>query len=83
MILYEWRCKDCSHKFDKFAKMDVKTTDCPVCGKEAKRLISTPRFDPKLGLDPAFGTMADKWEKTYMSGVRAANKRRDEHGDED
>ncbi len=82
-ITYEWRCKTCDHKFDAMTKPDVRVHECPKCGEESKRLISCPRIDPKLGLDPAFGTMADKWERTYMSGVREAERRRDEHGDEE
>ncbi|MHC4649208.1 MAG: FmdB family zinc ribbon protein [Planctomycetota bacterium] len=50
LIMYEWRCTECSTKFDALAKMDVLTHECPQCGAESKRLISTPRFDPKMGL---------------------------------
>jgi putative FmdB family regulatory protein len=41
--LYEYRCKQCGHQFEKiqsFSAPDV--TECPVCKGELERLISAP-----------------------------------------
>jgi putative FmdB family regulatory protein len=43
MPLYEYRCKQCGHRFEKiqsFSAEDVK--QCPVCQGEVERLISAP-----------------------------------------
>ncbi|MFH0925208.1 MAG: FmdB family zinc ribbon protein [bacterium] len=40
MPTYEYECKSCSHKFEKFQNMsDEPIKDCPQCGKEVTRLI--------------------------------------------
>jgi len=40
MPTYEYQCKDCGYKFEKFQKMsDEPLKKCPKCGKEVKRLI--------------------------------------------
>jgi len=41
--LYEYRCKECGHQFEKiqsFSASDEK--ECPVCKGELERLISAP-----------------------------------------
>lgn len=78
--MYEWRCKDCSHKYDELAKSDVKVGVCPECGAESKRLISTPNFDPKMGLDPDFSTFGDKWARTTRQKSNQDKKFYDDHG---
>jgi putative FmdB family regulatory protein len=43
MPLYEYRCKQCGHRFERiqsFSAEDVK--ECPVCQGEVERLISAP-----------------------------------------
>jgi len=40
MPTYEYECKSCSHNFEVFQSMsDPPVKDCPVCGKEVRRLI--------------------------------------------
>lgn len=40
MPTYEYKCKKCGHKFEKFHKMnDDSIKTCPECGCEAERLI--------------------------------------------
>ncbi|HEX3472205.1 MAG TPA: zinc ribbon domain-containing protein [Silvibacterium sp.] len=48
MPLYEYRCKQCGHQFEKiqsFSAPDEK--DCPVCKGELERLISAPAIQFK------------------------------------
>ena len=43
MPLYEYRCKQCGHQFEKiqsFSAPEIK--ECPVCQGEVERLISAP-----------------------------------------
>lgn len=43
MPIYEYRCEDCGHQFEKirsFSKKDEKI-ECPICGKEnTERVLS-------------------------------------------
>lgn len=42
MPTYEYQCKDCGYKFEKFQNMsDKPLKECPKCGKGVKRLIGT------------------------------------------
>lgn len=48
MPLYEYRCKQCGHTFEKiqsFSAPDEK--ECPVCKGEVERLISAPAIQFK------------------------------------
>ena len=48
MPLYEYKCKDCGHQFEKiqsFSAPDVK--ECPVCHGPVERLISAPAIQFK------------------------------------
>jgi len=79
-ITFEWRCKDCDTKYDAMVKPDVREHACPRCGGDSKRLISTPRFDPKMGLDPDFSTFGDKWVKTNKQKTAQDKAFYEKHG---
>jgi putative FmdB family regulatory protein len=83
-ILYDWRCNiaSCNTKFEAMAPMSQLVTTCPECGGQAKRLISAPRIDPRMGVDLAFGTMADKWARKMEKRGKEAARRMREHGEE-
>lgn len=51
MPIYEYRCPDCGHEFDKLQKIsDDPVTECPACGKDqVKKLISRTSFSLKGG----------------------------------
>ncbi len=43
MPLYEYRCKQCGHQFEKIQTFSAPDeTECPVCKGELERLISAP-----------------------------------------
>lgn len=43
MPLYEYKCKECGHRFEKIQSFSAEPiTDCPVCEGEVERLISAP-----------------------------------------
>lgn len=81
LILYDFRCTKCAHKFDGLVNSDVMSLPCPECTADSNRLISTPRFDPRMGLDPEGNpTMADKWAKTRNQRARIERQHYKEHG---
>lgn len=46
MTLYDYRCRQCQHSFERFATMGGATDcDCPVCGGVATRVYSPPVVD--------------------------------------
>lgn len=51
MPIYEYRCPDCGHQFDKLQKIsDDPVTECPSCGQnQVKKLISRTSFSLKGG----------------------------------
>jgi putative FmdB family regulatory protein len=41
MPTYEYECKSCGHSFEAFQSMsDAPLNDCPLCGKEVRRIIN-------------------------------------------
>lgn len=44
MILYDWKCVDCSHTFESLEKMDTREIKCPKCGEKAERQISPTKI---------------------------------------
>ncbi|HZD47572.1 MAG TPA: zinc ribbon domain-containing protein [Silvibacterium sp.] len=48
MPLYEYRCKQCGHQFEKIQSFSApEEKECPVCKGEVERLISAPAFQFK------------------------------------
>ena len=42
MPIYEYRCTDCGHFFEKLmSNSSVKNPDCPQCGKQTNKLLSS------------------------------------------
>ena len=50
MPIYEYRCPECSHKFEKLVRMNSAAPSCPQCGhEEVQKLISAAGFILKGG----------------------------------
>lgn len=51
MPIYDYKCKDCTHRFDKMVKMNdhQKNQICPICSGIAERIVSD--YAPSIG-DP-------------------------------
>jgi putative FmdB family regulatory protein len=46
--MYEYRCKQCGHQFEKIQSFSAaELTECPVCKGELERLISAPAIQFK------------------------------------
>lgn len=68
LIMWEFQCPDCGVFEELCERCDE--LPCLKCGKPAKRIISGPRLDPKMGLSNDFPTMADRWEKRTRERAR-------------
>lgn len=78
--LYEFQCNStyCQHQFDEYvAYEDIPTVKCPKCGTDTTRHITAPRMDPRLGVDPSFPTMADKWARTRRQRAKIESQSQD------
>jgi putative FmdB family regulatory protein len=43
MPIYEYKCSQCSHQFEKLVKMSDQTPACPACaGSQVERAVSLP-----------------------------------------
>lgn len=80
-MFFDFRCVDCEQKFDDLVKPDVQQAPCPNCSGIGKRLVSAPRLDPKMGLDPEGNpTMGDRWAKIRKQRALIEKKHYKEHG---
>lgn len=74
MPLYEYRCKQCGHQFEKiqsFSAPDL--TECPVCKGELERLISAPAIQFK-GAGWYVNDYAGKGSKPATSAAKPAGE---------
>jgi putative FmdB family regulatory protein len=71
-ILFDFECKDCG-VFDKIIEYTT-TTDCPTCGKESKKLISSPNIMLE-GWSGDFPKAHLAWEKKHWQDVRQKEKK--------
>ncbi|MFP4629958.1 MAG: FmdB family zinc ribbon protein [Desulfohalobiaceae bacterium] len=45
MPIYEYSCPECQHLFEEWQRdFQERTIQCPICGAEAKRMISNTAF---------------------------------------
>lgn len=68
MPIYEYRCPDCGHEFEKLQKISDPTPECPTCGAgEVKKKVSASAFVLKGG-----GWYADGYSKPASGGTGGA-----------
>ena len=82
MPLYEYRCKQCAHQFEKIQSFSAPEEKvCPVCGGEVERLISAPAVQFKgsgwyvtdyAGKSKSGGSKPPSSEKSESSGEKTA-----------
>jgi putative FmdB family regulatory protein len=81
LLLFDFECQHCTYVFDDMVKPNIHEAPCPKCGHNATRLVSTPRIDPRLGLDAAgFPTMGDRWAKVREQRKAVEERRERDHG---
>lgn len=87
MPLYDYLCKCCHHKFEKFAPLKTLKAKCPRCGGQATKLISLPgaiivdgnfsltgKVDRRLGDTPIQGRK-DYKKRVKEKGFRELSSR--------
>lgn len=80
-MFFDFRCSNCGLKFEEMVKPDVRQAPCPDCTSVGERLVSCPRLDPKMGLDPVGNpTMGDKWAKIRKERAQIEKRHYKEHG---
>jgi putative FmdB family regulatory protein len=82
MFLFRCLRKACGHQFDDYvAYSDIPTVKCEECGHKTERLITAPTIDPRMGLDPSFSTMSDKWAKVREQRAKIESAQAAKNGD--
>ena len=87
MPLYEYLCKHCNHKFDKYVPVKTYSVKCPQCGGQGQKLISrigaiicdgnfslTGKVDRRLGDTPITGRK-DYHARVKEKGFRELDSR--------
>lgn len=73
MPLYDYRCPN-GHEFEAQQPVADRNQCGCKCGESANLVVlSTPRLDPKMGLDPDFPSAAAKWRKGVERRGRGAD----------
>jgi putative FmdB family regulatory protein len=83
LLMDDFECRSCQSVFEELADRNApETVKCPMCGQfNATRLIAAPRLDPRMGVDPAFATMGDRWVRKRDQQKKIEERRHREHGD--
>lgn len=70
--IFEFQCNN-DHVFEQYIDDSLKTTTCPACDTEAKRIISKSRIDLE-GCSGDFPTAADAWVRRRESHMKYERK---------
>lgn len=62
MPVYDFKCPECGHRFEKLVKMDQEKTECPECKEEAEKTVSQP------GGSGGFALKGNGWYATDFKG---------------
>ena len=76
MPLYSFECQ-CGERFVELLKVDERLTcKCAMCGETAKLVISkAPALDSRMGLDSAFTTAVDRFDRVHRQAAKVDTKR--------
>ena len=74
MPIYEYKCSECDHVFEKMQSFSASSTDeCPKCGAKANRIISLSSFVLK-GTGWYVTDYASKNRKTPLNNSKGTEK---------
>lgn len=71
--MFDFLC-DFGHESERLVDDSVRTIDCPICGKEAHRLVSSPQVKLE-GFTGAFPDAYDRWAKVRAEKLHQEQKR--------
>lgn len=71
MPLYPYECSN-GHETEILRTVSTRNDEvvCEECGQPSRLVIGTTHIDPRLGLDPDFPTMSDKWANTRYRAAK-------------
>lgn len=72
-LIFTFQCSK-GHETDEYVTTTTRQITCPECGEKSFRLISSPHFPARMGVDPDMPTMADKWAKMQSKKNRGVHK---------
>lgn len=78
-VFFDFACSE-GHVHEAFVELGTKTTTCPVCGKLAGKLISTPTVKLE-GVTGAFPGAASRWEQVRAEKLKQERKIKASHGE--
>jgi hypothetical protein len=69
--VYDYLCSN-GHETELFVDFNDKDAYqlCKICGEVANRMPSAPALDWKMGADPDFTTMGDKFVRMHEEGAK-------------
>lgn len=71
--MFDFLC-DLGHESEQLVDDSVRIIDCPTCGKEAHRLVSSPQVKLE-GFTGAFPDAYDRWAKVRAEKLKQEQKR--------
>ena len=75
--VFNFECKK-HHVTEHFVDSDVHECACSVCGEQASRVMSAPRF--KLdGVSGDYPTATQQWERKHVEAAAVANAKYERH----
>lgn len=75
LLLNDFACGTCGHTFESLEDSDTRSIPCEKCGSQADRLVPTPRFALRMGVDPVGNpTMGDKWARVHEQQLAQQRK---------
>jgi putative FmdB family regulatory protein len=81
MPIFDFKCNDCGSLTEEITSTDIRRIECSVCGSAADRIISGQfLIDPRMGLDPCFPTVGDRWAKVRNQRRKLLDAKHRDHG---
>lgn len=70
--MFEFLCSE-GHESERLIDDSIRTIECPACGKDANRLVSSPQVKLE-GFTGAFPDAYDRWAKVRAEKLKQERK---------
>lgn len=84
MILFDFKCPNCTLEFEELVKSDVYQIPCPNCQANAKRAILRPPRVDMLGMGASGSASPESiayFDRVHRQQAKIEKKRMEDHGD--
>ena len=71
--MFDFLCQD-GHESERLVDDSIRIIECPACGKDANRLVSSPQVKLE-GFTGAFPDAYDRWSKVRAEKLKQEQKR--------